>query len=127
MASDPTGGPARHHRGLLIDWGGVLTTNLFESFNAFCRLEGLELEAIGQRFRRDPEARELVIALETGKLTEEEFETRFAAMLGVQAPALIDRLMAEALPDRPMCDAVLRARRAGIRTALISNSWGTRR
>ena len=26
-----------------------------------------------------------------------------------------------------MLDAVLRARRAGIRTGLVSNSWGTRR
>ena len=125
MASEPAGGEPLS--GLLIDWGGVLTTNLFDSFNAFCVLEGLESGVIGARFRSDPEARELVIGLETGAIAEAEFETRFAAMLGVAAPSLIARLMAEALPDRPMCDAVLHARRAGIRTGLISNSWGTSR
>ena len=42
------GGP---HRGLLVDYGGVLTTDLFDSFSAFCEVEGLEPEAIGQSFR----------------------------------------------------------------------------
>ena len=27
------------HDGLLIDFGGVMTTNVFESFAAFCRAE----------------------------------------------------------------------------------------
>ena len=34
-----------HHRGLLVDYGGVLTTNLFDSFRSFCELEGLEPES----------------------------------------------------------------------------------
>lgn len=123
MASDSHGRP----RGLLIDWGGVLTSNLFESFNAFCEIEGLEPNVIGQRFRSDREARELVIGLETGAIPEEEFETRFAAMLGVDAPGLIERLMKGALPDEPMLEAVRRAHDAGISTGLISNSWGTSR
>jgi putative hydrolase of the HAD superfamily len=113
--------------GLLVDYGGVLTSNLFDSFRAFCELEGLEPEAVRRRFREDPECRELLIGLETGKLSEEEFEPRFAAALGVSAPGLIDRLFAGSTPDEPMLDAVLRARRRGIRTGLVSNSWGTRR
>ena len=33
----PDGGAQRGvRRGLLIDWGGVLTTNLFASFHAYC-------------------------------------------------------------------------------------------
>ena len=28
------------YAGLLVDWGGVMTTNLFDSFRAFCRLTG---------------------------------------------------------------------------------------
>jgi putative hydrolase of the HAD superfamily len=114
-------------RGLLIDWGGVLTSNLFESFNAFCTLEGLEQETISRRFREDRDARAMVIALETGELEEERFEQRFAALLGVRAAGLIDRLFAGTAPDLPMCEAVAAARRAGIRTGLVSNSWGTRR
>jgi epoxide hydrolase-like predicted phosphatase len=117
----------RRYRGLLSDWGGVLTTNLFDSFRSFCELEGLSPDSIALRFREDRASRELLIGLETGTLSEEEFEPRFAAMLGVAAPDLIDRLFAGSQPDRAMVDAVLRARRSGVRTGLVSNSWGTRR
>ena len=128
MVSD-NGGPVseRPYRGLLVDYGGVLTSNLFDSFSSFCELEGLEPEAIGRRFREDRSARELLIALETGKLPEEEFEQRFAAILGVDSPDLIERLMAGSQPDEEMLAAVVRARAAGVRTGLVSNSWGTRR
>ena len=124
MAAEAT---ARRYTGLLVDYGGVLTTNLFDSFAAFCDQEGIDPAEIGRRFRHDPEARELLIALETGRVEEEEFERRFAAMLGVEAPALIDRLMAGSGPDEAMLEAVRRARGQGVRTGLISNSWGTRR
>lgn len=114
--------------GLLVDYGGVLTSNLFDSFRAFCEREGLEPDAVAHRFRADPAARELLIGLETGKLTESEFEPKFARILGVADPThLIDRLFAGSTPDQPMVDAVRAARAAGIRTGLISNSWGTSR
>ncbi len=115
------------YRGLLVDYGGVLTTSLFDSFRSFCELEGLEPGQVARMFREDRACRELLINLETGRLPEEEFEPRFAQMLGVQAPGLIDRLFAGSGPDEPMLEAVLSARRAGIRTGLVSNSWGTRR
>jgi epoxide hydrolase-like predicted phosphatase len=115
------------YRGLLVDYGGVLTTNLFDSFRSFCELEGIDPDAIRRGFREDPESRELLIGLETGSLPEEEFEQRLAAKLGIPAAGLIDRLFAGSRPDEVMLDAILAARRAGIRTGLISNSWGTRR
>jgi putative hydrolase of the HAD superfamily len=113
--------------GLLVDYGGVLTTDMFASFRAFCGLEGLDPETIGRRFRADPACRELLIAFETGKLEELEFERRFAAILGVEEAELIDRLLAGSGPDLEMLAAVRAARAAGVRTGLISNSWGTRR
>jgi epoxide hydrolase-like predicted phosphatase len=112
---------------LLVDYGGVLTSDLFASFRAFCEHEGLEPEAIGRRFREDPSCRELLIALETGRMSEADFESRFAAVLGVDAPQLIDRLFAGSTLDDAMLAAVRAARAAGVRTGLISNSWGTRR
>jgi len=116
------------YRGLLVDYGGVLTTNLFDSFRAFCDLEGLAPESVAERFRKDTACRELLIGLETGQIDEARFEPEFAAMLGVAEPeGLIDRLFAGSAPDPPMVDAVLAARRAGVKTGLISNSWGTRR
>ncbi len=117
----------QHYRGLLVDWGGVLTSNLFASFSAFCQAEGLEPDTIRRRFREDRACRELLIELETGRLTEEEFEPQFATKLGVDRLGLIDRLFAGSGPDEDMLSAVRRARASGIRTGLISNSWGTRR
>ena len=115
------------YRGLLVDWGGVLTSDVFASFRAFCELEGLEPDTIGRRFREDADCRELLIAFETGALPEEEFELQFAPLLGVPAASLIDRLFAGSGPDDEMVEAVRRARAAGVRTGLVSNSWGTRR
>jgi len=115
------------YQGLLIDWGGVLTTDLFASFRAFCETEGLEPDAVGQIFRRDAACRDLLIAFETGALSEEDFELQFAPYLGVDASGLIDRLFAGSGSDTEMIEAVRRARAAGVRTGLVSNSWGVRR
>ncbi len=114
-------------RGLLIDWGGVLTTNLFASFHAYCLRAGIEPSKLVGRFKSDPEARELLIELETGKLPEDEFERRFAVLLDVAPEGLIDGLFSGVHADELVVDAVRRAHRAGIRTALVSNSWGVHR
>jgi len=113
--------------GLLVDFGGVLTTDVFASFAAFCEGEGLAPETVRDRFLGDPVARELLEGLELGRLGEAEFEPRFAAVLEVPADGLIDRLFARMRPDEAMLDAVRAARAAGIRTGLLSNSWGADR
>jgi putative hydrolase of the HAD superfamily len=125
-AERPGAKPAAH-QGLLVDWGGVMTTNVFDTFRDFCEGEGLSPEKVGELFRHDPKSRDLLIGLETGALPEEEFEPQFAAVLGVSPSHLIDRLFAGARADEAMLTAVRRARAQGIRTGLISNSWGTRR
>lgn len=118
---------ASDYGGLLVDWGGVLTSNVFDSFRGFCEGEGLSPDEVGARFRHDREVRQLLIDLETGALQENDFQTRFGAALGVQAEGLIDRLFGGVRADEEMIAAVRRAREAGVRTGLISNSWGTRR
>jgi epoxide hydrolase-like predicted phosphatase len=111
--------------GLLVDFGGVLTTSVFASFQQFCEAEGLRPETVRDKFMKDPLARELLFDLETGRLSEEEFEAKFGAVLEVPEPAgLVDRLFAGMQPDEAMLDAVRAARRAGVRTGLVSNSWG---
>ena len=113
------------HDGLLIDFGGVMTTNVFESFAAFCRAEGLDPDTVKDRFRNDQAARDLLGALEEGKLSNADFEAQFAEMLGVaDHEGLIARLFGGMRQDEAMFDAVAAARRAGIRTGLVSNSWG---
>jgi putative hydrolase of the HAD superfamily len=118
-------GDGGSRRGLLVDFGGVLTTDVFASFAAFCRAEGLDPDTVRDRFAQDPEARRLLGRLETGRLAEADFEPRFADLLGVEEhEGLIDRLFAGMAPDEAMLGAVASARRAGVRTGLVSNSWG---
>ena len=111
-------------RGLLVDFGGVLTTNVFDSFRAFCEAEGLEPDAVRDRFRGDAEARGLLEALELGQITEAEYEPRLATVLGVAPEGLIDRLFGGMQADEAMVEGVRAARRAGVRTGMLSNSWG---
>jgi putative hydrolase of the HAD superfamily len=105
----------------------VLTTSLFASFHAYCLEAEIEPTRLLGRFRSDPAARELLIALETGELDETTFEHRFAAMLEVEPDGLIDGLFKGVAADADMVDAVRRAKAAGVRTALVSNSWGVHR
>jgi epoxide hydrolase-like predicted phosphatase len=112
---------------LLIDWGGVLTTNLFKSFQEHCLRAEIDPKKLIGRFRDDREARQLLIALETGELAEQDFEVQLAALLEVEPDGLIDGLFAGVEPDTAMVGAVRRARESGVRTALVSNSWGVHR
>ena len=114
-------------KGLLIDWGGVLTTDLFASFASFCEAEGLEAAKVRDLFRHDEAARDLLVDFECGRLDEAGFERRFAPMLGVEDEGLVDRMFAGSAPDARMLGAVKAARDAGIKTGLISNSWGVDR
>jgi putative hydrolase of the HAD superfamily len=112
-------------RGLLVDFGGVLTTNVFDSFRAFGEQEGLDPQTVKRAFREDPEALGLLRELERGDIAVEDFEPRFGARIGVRnTEGLVGRLFGGVGPDERMLEAVRRARAAGIHTGLISNSWG---
>jgi putative hydrolase of the HAD superfamily len=114
--------------GLLLDFGGVLTTNVFDSFRAFCVTEGLDPDAVKRLFREEPQALELVRALETGSISEDDFGERFGELLGLEQRAgLVDRMFGSLREDEEMLAAVRRARAAGIRTGLVSNSMGAGR
>jgi epoxide hydrolase-like predicted phosphatase len=113
-------------RGLLLDFGGVLTTDIWEAFDAFCRAEGLPEGTIRGLFRDDPEALADLRRLETGSIDEAEFARRFGPRLGVaDSEGLIERMFAGLGPEQAMIDAVRSLRADGVRTGLISNSWGT--
>jgi len=113
--------------GLLVDYGGVLTTNVWDSFRAFCEAEGIDREEVKRAFRDRPEAMALLRRLEAGELTEEEFSPLFGPIIGVRedrTAGLVDRLFAGMEPEEEMIEALRRARAAGLKTGLISNSWG---
>jgi epoxide hydrolase-like predicted phosphatase len=111
---------------LIVDFGGVLTTSIWPAFAAFCEGEGLETDAVRELFKSDPAALADLRELEKGTVETDEFERRFSAHLGIpeRAEGLIGRLFAGLQPDEEMIDLVRRSRAAGLRTGLISNSWG---
>jgi putative hydrolase of the HAD superfamily len=125
MAANPMRGDA-DHRGLLVDFGGVLTTSVWDSFADFCRGKGLAEDAVLRMFREDPAALAELRKLETGRIEEEEFERRFAERLGLDDAAdLIESMFRGMRPSEPMVAAVRAARAGGVHTALVSNSWST--
>jgi epoxide hydrolase-like predicted phosphatase len=124
------GGGSPGRSALLIDWGGVLTSDLFGSFRAFCSAEGLEADVVRDAFRRDEAARDLLIAFEEGRVEEDVFSAGLARALGLapeRAEGMVDRLFAGSSLEQAMVDAVRAARGAGVRTGLVSNSWGVAR
>ncbi|MDQ4004873.1 MAG: HAD-IA family hydrolase [Actinomycetota bacterium] len=121
------------YKGLVVDFGGVLTTHLGDAFRAFCEREGVDYERVRAKLREaygesDPES--LVARFETGRIEREDFERELAAGLSeglhrpIDASDLIRRMMTDVRLDDAMVAAAREARRRGVRTALLSNSWG---
>ncbi|HVM12076.1 MAG TPA: HAD family phosphatase, partial [Actinomycetota bacterium] len=120
-------------RGLLIDFGGVLTSSLGEAFERFCEEEGIPPDRLRDVLRAaydDEDPDHFVSLIETGRIEIDEFERLLAEVLsdGLQRPiradGLVRRMVEDMEIDPEMVDLVRRARAAGIRTALVSNSWG---
>jgi epoxide hydrolase-like predicted phosphatase len=121
------------YRGLLVDFGGVLTTSMGRAFSAFCVESGVDPErfktVIAEAYGADG-AHGMIGKLERGEMELVEFETWLAEHLSegmekpLEAAGIRDRMFAGMGPDERMIDAVRRAHDAGIKTGLISNSWG---
>ncbi|HSN07154.1 MAG TPA: HAD family phosphatase [Candidatus Angelobacter sp.] len=124
-------------RGLLVDWGGVLTGDMRVAVEAWARAVAVPLDAyvgIMRDWMGEPYGTEALLnpvhALERGEMTVPDFEVRLADALtertGVvlRADGLLARMFEtfEHAPD--MSGLVRRARAAGLRTGLLSNSWG---
>jgi epoxide hydrolase-like predicted phosphatase len=127
-----SGGERRRFNALIVDFGGVLTTPLQDAMQEFAADLGLELQDLARVALAAYTGSEdsLVTDFETGKISEEEFSRAFAARLtevsgrSVPAEGLVKKLFRMRL-EEPMFEAVGAARAAGLRTGLLSNSWGT--
>lgn len=129
---DAQGGP---RRGLLVDYGGVLTSSVTRSFRAFCRDQGLDSELAKETFLEaytTPDGEESAIQkVEKGLITAEEFAELLADVFSrkagrpIPAEGLIAGLFSRMELNEVLFAAVAAARRAGVRTGLLSNSWGT--
>jgi putative hydrolase of the HAD superfamily len=124
-------------RGLIIDWGGVLTTPLRDAIAAWIEADDIDSAAyrvvMREWFDRSYAADGLVSpihGLEDGSLPAAEFERTLAERLrtrggmAVAAEGLLLRMFASFEPVEAMYEALRRARTAGVRTCLLSNSWG---
>jgi epoxide hydrolase-like predicted phosphatase len=113
--------------GLIVDFGGVLTNSVFETFAVFCEAESMPPETLRARFGGDDASQRLLADFECGRLETAAFEREFALVLGVDSEDLVDRIFAGMRPDEAMVGAVRAARQAGLKTGLLSNSWGADR
>ena len=96
----------RLRRALIVDFGGVLTTNVFESFRDFCEAEGLEPDAVKRIFRERGEGLNLLRQLERGEIAVDEFSARFGPLLGVrETDGMVERLFAGVQADDRMVEA----------------------
>jgi putative hydrolase of the HAD superfamily len=142
MNETPAPEPARAsppgpYRGVILDWGGVMTNPIRDMVAVWLDDEDVDYEhyaavmrpwvaaAYDQNGEINP-----IHALERGECTVEEFErllaSRIARRDGVQliAEGLLARMFAGSTMAAPMQAAVQAVRAAGLRTGLLSNSWG---
>lgn len=131
--------PPTSPQGLIVDWGGVLTERLDLAVRAWADQEGIDLDHYRRAMRRWLSAEEQleaevnpIHAIERGEMTVPDFETRLAAELRrldghpVRTDGLLSRMFATFETAHAMNSLVVRAKGHGIRTALLSNSWGNR-
>jgi putative hydrolase of the HAD superfamily len=123
-------------RGVIVDWGGVMTNPIFDTVDAWLRAERINRDSYTTVMRSwvaaayGDGADNPVHALERGECTNEEFERLLAQELtdadggAVPADGLLARMFAASALNDAMLDLVRSVRRAGLRTALLSNSWG---
>ncbi|MEA2453268.1 MAG: putative hydrolase of the superfamily [Actinomycetota bacterium] len=120
------------YKALIVDFGGVLTTPLQDSFVMFSEALGIELQDLVRvalkAYTGDTD--QLVIDFETGAISDEEFSKQFAQRLSdetgveVDADGLVERMFGGMRLEEGMLDAVEAAKHHGFQTALLSNSWG---
>ena len=136
-------------RGIITDWGGVLTTPILTTVRSWIEADGIDWVSYRDTMRSwvaqaydsgaedEPEnepgnkhSPNPIHALERGESSGAEFEQILAARLlrvdgaAVASEGLLRRMFAASLPVPAMYDTIRTLRAAGFSTALLSNSWG---
>ena len=125
-------------RGVITDWGGVLTTPILTTVRAWIEADEIDWDSYRTVMRRwVSEAYDIdggtnpIHALERGECATDEFERILAARLfrtdgaAVVAEGLLQRMFAASERVPAMYGAIRAVRGVGLRTALLSNSWGS--
>ena len=124
-------------RGVITDWGGVLTTPILTTVQAWIQADSIDWDSYRTVMRSwvfdayGPDASQNPVhALERGECSGAEFEQMLAARLlrtdggVVTAEGILQRMFAASTSVPAMYDMIRTVRGAGFRTGLLSNSWG---
>jgi len=124
---------------VVIDWGGVLTQPITDTVRTWIAADQIDWEryvAVVGPWLADAYAADgdggvnPVHALERGECTVTEFERLLAGLLirtdggPVLADGLLTRMLCAGQPVPAMYQLIRELRAKGVRTALLSNSWG---
>ncbi|WP_307847158.1 HAD family phosphatase [Streptomyces sp. F63] len=115
--------PLSYH-GLILDFGGVLTTRMRLNGEAFERSEGLPPGAYFHALNEHPDGVAIYADLEVGRATQTEWNQVIGGILGIDPTNLMGRALANLRPEAAIVEAADRARAAGVKVAMLSNSFG---
>ena len=127
MSANPPG--HRHtdsvnYKGLILDFGGVLTTSVARCTAGFDRREGLPAGTFLNVIGVNPEGRSLFADLERGAISQTEWNVRTAALLGVDGADLLRRALLDLQPESSVLETALLIRSTGVKVGILSNSLG---
>lgn len=114
----------QHRKGLVLDFGGVLTTPLLPAALAFERRAGLAEGTLLTGLYLNPEGIRLTEELERGTLTQTQWNEAAGRLLGIAPDNLMGRIFADLRPETSVIAAAAAARRAGVKVGILSNSVG---
>jgi putative hydrolase of the HAD superfamily len=117
-------------RGVISDFGGVLTNPLAEGFVAMQKRSGISLEALGDAMVRvyQEDGAHPLFELETGRLSEHDFLRRLEGVLSEELGHPVElngfgaAYFAELAPNEAMIEEMCALRSRGYRMALLTNN-----
>ena len=117
-------------RGVICDFGGVLTTPLIEAFAAVQDASGISVEALGRAMTRVAERDGAfpLFELETGRMSEHEFVARVGPALQEELDAPVElrsfgeTWLANLHPNVELIDYMRELRDRGLRMAILTNN-----
>jgi putative hydrolase of the HAD superfamily len=112
---------------VISDFGGVLTTPLFEAFKAYGRSSGVTPDELSRAIQLETEAaggRHPLYELEKGRITEAEFIRRVESHLGdgARLDGFRETYFANLHPNEPMIEFMRELRGRGLRMAILTNN-----
>nr|WP_308358224.1 hypothetical protein [Streptomyces sp. NEAU-Y11] len=87
------------YRGLILDFGGVLTTRMKLNGQAFERSEGLAPGAYFHALEKHPDGVRIYADLEVGRAAQEDWNRVIGGILGVDPTDLMRRALANLRPE----------------------------